>query len=183
MLTKRIEEYQTKAGLWTQSKSEAVRVTHEQLLEAVHGIGTTIRDSYWSGTADHETNGALNERDTEISGFQTWGVYQVSRAEARAMRAPDANLLKLDGNTLVMIRLAERARIVLRMACNLIFPDDPDPHDLPGYLAIAHNLGLFGHGGALESVIQHGLDFGEYERRNPTLRVVASGYGRSCIGS
>ena len=182
-MTKRIEEYQTTAGLWTQSKSEAIRVTHEQLLTVVHGFGTTIRDSYWLGTADHETNCALNERDTEISGFQSWGVYQVSRAEARAMRAPEANLLALVGNTLVMIRLAERARTVLRMACNLIFPDDPDPPDLPGYLAIAHNLGLFGHGGALESVVLHGLDYDEFERRNPTLRVVTSGYGRSCIGS
>jgi hypothetical protein len=129
----------------------------------------------------------MNERDTEPSGFQSWGVFQVSVDEARSVRV-DGDLLNLETNVRVMLRLAHRNRMALRAALNLSEDEWPDPPHMPAYLAFAHNAGLWGSGeggspvGAVHSVLKNGMDWDAFEKRNTALRIVTSRYGRDCLG-
>lgn len=169
----RLEEYRRPDGTWSRSRRDAVFITTARLLDAVHVVGTTVPGRYYVGTAQHESNFALNERDTETSGFQSWGLYQVSQAEAVAVGMPNADLCALGPNTFVMVKLAELHRRRLRQLLDL-GEGAPDPADLGAYLAIAHNQGL---AAALKTARVHGLDWEGYKRRNPAIRIVSSGYG------
>jgi hypothetical protein len=148
------------------------------VVAAVRAIGTVISESYFLGTAAHETNLATNERDTEPPNargevVQTWGLYQIMREEAADVGRPSANLLDLGDATWCMIRLAERRRALIRGVLRLE-PLAPDPHGLEAYLAICHNMGW---GTTYKTLQLHGLDWPSFRRRNPTMKFVAGGYG------
>lgn len=186
MPDQRVEEYRGRDGQWHASSLRgrwpwAILVRPDDVVQAVRSIGTVISESYFLGTAKHETNWCLNERDTEPpkpdgTRVVTWGLYQIEQEEARDVGLRDANLLELEGATRVMIRLAEWRRALIRSHVRLT-DHDPDPIALEAYLAIAHNMGI---GTALTSIRIHGLDWGGpdgFRARNPSMEFVQSGYG------
>jgi hypothetical protein len=168
----RVEEFWT--GLrWSLSRGDAELVFASSVAQAVRDIGSVVPETYFMGTAQHESNYATNERDTEETGFQSWGIYQVSVEEAHDVGMAGADLLDLKQATQVMVRLAEARRHALRAAARI---GGPDPPDVCAYLAIAHNQGLHA---ALVSIQHYGLDWQAYRRRNPAARIVV--YGDDCI--
>lgn len=173
----RIEEYKALEGHWSPSRRDAVLVPARRVAFLASSLDTLIPSRYYVATAQHETNFATNERDTEESGFQSWGLYQLSTAERAEVGMPHADLLDPDQATHVMIELARRRRLKIRAAAR-IADGDMDPPDLYAYLALAHNQGDHA---ALISIEHHGMSWTEYEKRNPKIRIVSSGYGRDCM--
>jgi hypothetical protein len=168
----RVEEYRVD-GRWSPLRRDAVIAPVTAILAALHGHKTTIPARYFLATAEHESGRAVNERDTEPSGFRSWGIYQISRQEAADVVMADADLLNLATATEVMMRLAERNREAIRAAAHL---DGQDPPDMGAYLAIAHNQGRT----AVRRTIEHyGMSWKHYRRRNPGARIVA--YGDDCV--
>lgn len=144
----RIEQYLRTDGTWSTSRKDAILATPDAVVQAVRRYGTPIAEQYFLGTAKHETNWATNERDMEHPDtrgvrFTSWGIYQISMEEARAVGRPSAQLLVLSEVTNVMVQLAERRRLAIRA--------------------------------------QLGLDWPGYKARNPTIRIVSSGYGDDTI--
>lgn len=130
---------------------------------------------YFMGTAQHETNFATNEIDTEDSGYVSKGIFQLSDGEAVQVGSPTANLYDLDDAMRVLAKLQEgRLDQILRLA-----PTAAEP-DLMAYLSIAHNQGLgltdaeitpatSAHDrfkGALGTIRAHGCNWSAYTARN-----------------
>jgi hypothetical protein len=136
---------------------------------------TLIPAQYALGTAQHETSFALNEVDTETSGYVSKGIYQLADSEAADVGFDRANLLELEDATIVFSALCEKRLKVLARALNLGL--DALPSDIWAYLAIAHNQGLQA---ALKTLRLHGLDWAAYKQRNPTLTGIAA-YGDDVI--
>ena len=67
-----------------------------------------VSAAYALGTAQHETNYALNEVDTEVSGFVSSGIFQLSEEEKGEAGLPSADLLTLEGATDVLAAIAEQ---------------------------------------------------------------------------
>ena len=181
----RVEEYLTKNGVWLRSRENAILVTPDDVRASVQKTRTAIDLQYFVGTAKHESNFAINERDTESDGFETWGIYQVSSPEAmRAGLAKVSDALKLDECTRVMVYLAENLRFQIRKFLKL--PDSaPDPVGIEAYIAIGHNQGL-GQAkttgkGLLGTLFRYGLDWPRYVANNPHLNIVAHGYGNDVL--
>lgn len=173
---KRKEEYLIMAPVRTTNRKQgAILVTPEQVIEACTSarVVTDIPPRFFVGTAQHETNFAINEIDTEPNGFVTEGIYQISREEATEVGMPKADLLDLDVATVVFTRLMEK-----RLSRILSKTTHPVKEDVWAYLAIAHNQGL---GAALKTIEAHGLDWAAYKKRNPKVRIVSSGYGDNVI--
>lgn len=182
MMSARLEEYLLADGRWTTKRSGAILATPDSVVQAVRIVGTVIAEQYFLGTAKHEANWAENERDKEPpdprgNRFTSWGIYQLSDEEARQVGRPNANLLSLQESTWVLAKLTEMRRVALRAQLGLE-PLAPDPYGFEAYLAIAHNQGLRA---ALTTVKAHGLDWRGYKARNPTIRIVSSGYGDDVI--
>ena len=192
LLSSRLEEY-VLDGLppTTVRRQGAMLVTTQTIASAVTSV---IDAKYFVATAFHESNGALNEVDTEIAtqdnplGFMSYGLYQISSEEALAHGFTAEDMIYLDKSTTCMIKLAEQHRSALRWKLNMAgSAPDPDYTDSAGvvydggdmraYLAIAHNCGL---GVALRSVEAYGMSWTRFMQRNPTMPVVAHGYGTSC---
>lgn len=167
----RREEYLRPDGTWSPSRRDAHRTAPAEVRAAVQAVDTPIPLGYFLGTAQHESNYAVNERDTEESGFQSWGIYQLSHEEAGDLGMAGADLLSLQQSTELMARLAEARRHALRACAHI---KGEEPADLYSYLAIAHNEGLHA---AMQSIIHYGLDWAAYRHRNPKARIVTSGYG------
>lgn len=179
----RIEQYLRVAdSAWSTSRKDAVLATPDQVVQAVRTVGTVIAEQYFLGTAKHESNWATNERDMEPADhrglrFTSWGLYQLSDEEAKTVGRPRAKLLDLQESTWILAKLAEIRRVAIRGALKLEAMA-PDPDGMEAYLAIAHNLGL---SSCITSLRKHGLDWPGYKSRNPTLRIVSSGYGEDCL--
>jgi hypothetical protein len=178
MMTDRIEEYRLADGSWTTKRSGAILARPDDIVQSVRAVGTVIAEQYFLGTAKHEANFATNERDMEAPDplgvrFTSWGIYQLSTEEARQVGRPNADLLSLQESTWILAKLTEMRRVAIRAQCHLD-PLAPDPIGLEAYLAIAHNQGLRA---ALTTIKEHRLDWRAYKARNPTIRIVSSGYG------
>lgn len=181
-MTARLEEYRLADGRWSLHRRDAILVTAGDVAaaaaRALNGWPLTVR--YFVATAAHESNYAVNERDTEPADddghrFQSWGIYQISDGEKHAVQRPAADLLSLDDATEVMMLLAMRNRAAIRVAAGL-HDADADPSDLPAYLALAHNQG---REAARRTILHYGLDWPAYRRRNAHARIVP--YGDDCL--
>jgi hypothetical protein len=146
---------------------------------------TLVPASYALGTAQHETDFTLNERDVEESGYVSLGLYQVGAEEMAQVGMPLAthDPFDLEIITLVMVDLAEvRLRRIADAAwrggwATLVSnPGSVNP-DVWAYLALAHNQGL---GACLKTIAAHGLDWAAYKARNPQLEDMAA-YGDDCV--
>lgn len=208
-MTSRVEEYLLPDGTWSRHRAGSAALTtpaeiRAALLEAAAALFTPPGlQGYLLGTAKHETNLALNERDTEPPAEDghvvvTWGVYQLEEEEATSVGLGDGGgraLLDLARATAVLARLAtRRAHEIEVWARGSDYTADLT--DLPAYLAIYHNQGA---GPAKKTVQRHGVDWAayksrnlaamreemardgidqdEYERRHGWIRVITSSYG------
>lgn len=183
----RIEEWRKPDGTWSTHRVDAIHVTRADVLAAVASAGgSPLPGSFFLGTAQHESTFAINERDTEppdIRGnrFVSWGIYQLSKDEHRRAGVPDDDdtMLSLLGATRALLFHAARYRASIRRHIGTK-PDEPDPHDLPAYVALAHNQGLgvwdANGRGALGTIYRHGVDWTRYDHRNPGAPIVAYGW-------
>lgn len=169
----RVEEYRRQDGTWSLSRRDAQLITALNLANLLVNIDPVVPLTYYLGTAQHETNWATNERDTEESGFQSWGLFQLSEEEAADVGMPQADLMNPVQTCLVMVHLTNRRRTRIREVAKIT---GGDPPDLCAYLAIAHNQGL---GAAIKSIQNHGLDWAAYRHRNPNARIIP--YGDDCL--
>lgn len=166
------------SGAWSLHRRDAIIVTPDTVVQAVRRCGTSIAEQYFLGTAKHESNWAVNERDMEppdSSGFRfvSWGIFQLSPEEAAAAGRPSASLLSLDDSTYILAQLTERRRIAIRAELK-IDPEAPDPEGIEAYYAIGHNQGSRA---MLTTIRLHGVNWRGYKARNPSIRIVSSGYG------
>src|SRR5258708_4603677 len=112
------------------------------IVTAWRAASTRIPAQYALGTAQHESSFTLNQVDTEVSGFVSRGIYQLSDDEAEAAGKPDADLLSLGDSTAVFVTICEtRLDAIIAAATakgTTIDPASP-PDDLWAYLYLAHN--------------------------------------------
>lgn len=183
-MAERYEEFLRPDGIWTRNKTrDAIRVRPSDVVAAVKKVPTAIDVQYYVGTAKHESNFAINERDTEPNGFQSWGIFQVSSEEAaRAGVLRISDCLKLEPSVKVMVYLAEGIRKTIRKFLKLA-ADAPDPEGIEPYIAIGHNQGIgqIGGKGLLGTLSRHGLDWPGYVKRNPTINIVSHRYGNNVL--
>lgn len=200
LLSTRLEEYVFDDGMKMPSTNRAFakRLTGIAVLKMVQEVQTRLNlkdidPRYFVGTCFHES-GCTNEWDTEIAsktcigGFQSVGAYQIGKEEAERYGFGISHMLDLGMATQCMIKLASYNREHIRYIAKLGSTLDPDYTDEQGvvwkagtmraYLAICHNHGT-GYVG--DTIRKYGLDWGAYQRRNPTDNIVAHSYGQDCI--
>lgn len=145
------------------------KVTEAEVIASLQRVGTEIPVAYYLGTALHESGFDLDTVTIENGGASptSYGLYQVNYDEM-AKAGVSGDILDLDTNTRVMVYLAERNRNAIRAAVGLS-GSDPDPRDMGGYLAVAHNQGI---GAALQTIASYPtgdptyLGWDEYQQRN-----------------
>lgn len=195
LLPARLQEYVFTDGRPpTQNRTYAVRVTGQQVLDALAGTQTDIDPRYFVGTCFHEA-GCSNEWDSEIatasspSGFQSVGAYQIGDEEARRYGYALADMLDFNKATACMVKLANDNRTALRnyakLAADAPDPDYTDPSGvvwkggtMRAYLCLAHNHGC---GFAQQTIARYGMDWAKYKERNPHDLVVAHDYGEDGV--
>jgi hypothetical protein len=142
---------------------------------------------YALGTAQHETDFTLNEKDTEPSGYVSMGLYQIGVEEMQQTGHANANPYDLEDITIIMVDLAEarykRLLQVARDRADASVSSSPrglssqQVLDLWAYLALAHNQGL---AAAIKTITRHGVGWAAYKARNPQLADMGR-YGDDCI--
>lgn len=120
----------------------------------------TIPAQYACGTVQHETDYTLNEKDTEPSGYESFGIFQLGTEEQTQVGMGRTNLYALDDSVLVMGALAQNRLSRIEVATHALSYHEPD---LWAYLAVAHNQGL---GACLKTINLHGIDWTKYKQRN-----------------
>ena len=174
----RTEQYLLPDGSLTSDRRRgAVLVAPADVARWAAAHTAVIPGHVFLGCAQHETDYAANEIDTEESGFQSIGLYQVSQLEAARAGEPKALLFCPWTSTRIMARLMEYALDQIVRAAGL---GEQSP-DVWAYLAIVHNQGL---GAALKSIRSYGLDWAAYKVRNATTNVRGIiPYGDDCMPS
>lgn len=201
LLPTRLQEYVRDGQPPTMNRGAAVRVTGQQVLDAIiaaqerTGLGE-IDPRYFVATCFHEA-GCTNEWDTEIAspscipGFVSVGAYQIGEEEAHSYGFALADMLDFEKATECMVKLAQtnlnKLKQYIKMFTakpNILDYTDPNGNlwkdgALRAYLAIVHNKG----GGYARATIQnYGLNWPEYKIRNAkTDALVAHGYGEDCV--
>lgn len=194
LLPHRLEEYVLVEGAPTQNRVYAIRVSGQQVLDAVLAAQkatglANIDPRYYVGTCFHEA-GCVNEWDTEVAspscppGFVSVGAYQIGQEEAERFGFKLEDMLDLEKSTECMVHLAEANRAAIRAAAKLA-NDTPDPAygtwiagAMRAYLAAAHNHGV---GFIRQAIANWGIDWDKYRAARPTDLIVAHGYGQDCI--
>jgi hypothetical protein len=140
---------------------------------------TLVSASYALGTAQHETDFTLNEKDTEPSGYVSMGLYQIGAEEMAQVGMPlgSHDPYDLETITIIMVDLAEARLKRIMNAARLTVDLYTPPPDVWAYLALAHNQGL---GACLKTIAAHGMNWSAYCARNPQLADMAA-YGNDCI--
>jgi hypothetical protein len=150
-----------------------VLVTPQEVADAWRLRETIIPAQYACGTAQHESDYTLNERDTEPSGFVSIGIFQLSQDECDEARLPSANLYTLEDSCAVLSVIAERRLTQILTWSGLSAPTD----DCWFYLALSHNQGP---GAVQRTIARYGLDAAAWTSRNPQLANAAT-YFADCV--
>lgn len=152
-MAQRREEYEV-AGVRYPTRDHA-RLVSPAFVAATCRISARVPAGYFVATARHESGFAANEVDTEPSGFVSWGLFQISDEEARAIRLPGARaMLDPVAACVAMVRLAERHLDDLE---HLLGRAAPRP-DAWAYLSVWHNQGARA---ARATVAAHGCRWGD----------------------
>ena len=138
-------------------------------------LATSLPDHFLLAVAEHESGRACNEVDTEPNGFMTYGIFQLSKSEAKEMGEPDADLLNLITSTRIFCRLMEKRLVSIIKEAKLASHYPPDVYF---YLAMVHNMGL---AATLKTIRIYGLNAAAWTKRNPKLAKNAK-YYNDCIG-
>jgi hypothetical protein len=123
-------------------------------------LHTGVDPRYALGTAQHETDLTVNEKDTEVTGFISMGLYQISKEEMIHVGMADADPYDAEENTIVFAKLTEERHHYIMGAVRSYNADD-----MRAYLFIAHNQGL---AACLKTIKAHGMDWASYKDRNIT---------------
>jgi hypothetical protein len=150
-----------------------VFVSPQEVADAWLLRATGIPAQYAVGTAQHETDFTVNERDTEPSGFVSIGVFQLSQDECNEAGMPHADLLTLEDSCAVLAMIAGKRLSAILKAASLSAPVP----DCWFYLALAHNEGL---GACLKTLAAHGMNAAAWTARNPQLAQAAA-YFNDCV--
>jgi hypothetical protein len=166
---------------------------------------TVIPPQFAVGTAKHETSYTLNERDTEPSGKQTGGIFQLTLGgtsqdllgDAALQGFPEADVYTLAGSCKVFAAKQERqlakiqAAVDSYNAANGIAAIDwsSPPTDVWAYLGYAHNVGIGSASsgkGCLATIARYGLNWEAFKQRNAGKVNFATDrdggvYGDDCI--
>ncbi len=154
-----------------------VRVHADAVVACWREHSTRIDARYATGTAQHETDYALNEKDTEPSGFITMGIFQLSDEECVEAKLATANIYTLEGACMVLATIAEKRLDAILKASGLSELECL-PQGVRAYLAIAHNEGL---GACLKTIHTYGLDWKAWVVRNHVKLPEMVAYGNDCI--
>ena len=120
---------------------------------------TSIDPRYFLGTAQHEVvDFAVNEVDTEESGYVSSGLWQLGVEEATSVGMHDADLLDLEESTIVFCKVTQSRWDAIQKAWS-----GGGSGGIRAYLSIAHNQGL---AACLKTIKLHGLDWAGYKMRN-----------------
>lgn len=146
------------------NRAFAIRIDPATVAMLARQATARIPAQYFVGTAQHESNFAANEIDTEESGYVSKGLYQIAEDEAAPIMH-GANLCDPVIATLVFARLQER-----RLDAILAHVPNAKQPDVWAYLAIAHNEGLGTWAadgkGALGTICRNGVNWPGYKARN-----------------
>lgn len=183
MPLQRVEEYLISGmyannAQYSKARSSAILVSLRKIIGAAMYFSSKISPQFYAGSAQHETNFALNEVDIEVSGYVSIGLFQLSVDEAKGVGMAGANLCDFMTSMEVFTKVMEPKLDTIRQALISIGAKPSKPQDIWPYLAISHNQGLQA---ALQTIAIHGLDWTAYKARNPTLGIVSSGYGDDCV--
>lgn len=153
---------------------QRIFVSPQDLVDCWRQYAPDIPAQYALGTGSHESSLTLNEKDTEISGFISMGVYQISSDEITEAGFDPTTLdpYSLDGCTKVFAKKSSSRTSALIKVANLA---EPYPVDLWSYLFLAHNQGL---GAAIKSIQLHGLNWSDYKIRNTHAAWIALNQAR-----
>lgn len=202
LLPHRLQEY-VRDGLppslsFQDARLAAPQQVYDAIVKAQAARDTLgIDPRYFVGTCYQETNGAINEWDTEIAtaesptGFVSVGAYQIGQEEAHRYGYTLEDLLDLDKASDCMLQLAmDNLKWIMSCVANatkLGKASDLDYTDANGklwpaggvraYMGICHNHGA---GYVRATIYNYGLDWVRYKQRNPHDNIVAHGYGESC---
>src|SRR5271157_4240977 len=145
-------------------------VSPKEVKDTWQAITNKIIAQYAVASAQHETDFTTNEKDIEVSGFVSKGIFQIADDEvieaqewaratnndARLGKLQSIDLYTLEGSSYVLATLAEKRLKRICEAAGLDYDDTTNlPPDVWFYVALAHNMGL---GGALKTIANHGLD-------------------------
>lgn len=174
MPLQRVEEYVLADGGRSKNRAAATISPIRHVIAYALKYSDRIPPQFFVGTAQHESNFATNEIDTEVSGFTSYGIYQLSKDEAKEAGSPGANLLDLEEATRVFAFIQHRRLdALLKLAPKAIEPD------IWCYLALAHNEGP---GAAAKTINLYKLDWfgkGGYAERNAKSKILA--YAKDCV--
>lgn len=157
--------------------AEPLRAAPADIAAAWLRVSRRIPPTFAVGVALHETGYATNELDTEVSGKQTGGVFQLDVSGITdAVRAgfPELSPYDLDGACQIFAVRCERDLLPPLLAA---FGGDEASfwaRGGAGYLAWAHNAGLYDNvhddgtksTGPLSSIQRSGLDWTAFRQRN-----------------
>jgi hypothetical protein len=161
----RIEEYRRPDGTWTRDTRAAIRVTAEQVRDAARAASSLIPAQYFVATADHESNLAINERDTEPNGYVSKGIFQIGDEEISQVHGWPCDPYTLGDAMRIFAALQEKRLLVLEQLVNGPASSIADPTHIWAYLSIAHNQGIEA---AEQTIRRYGVDWVAYQSRNLT---------------
>lgn len=145
-----------------------------------------VSAKYGLGTSDHESSRQANEVDTEVSGFISYGLTQVSKEEAMHVGMGDADLLDPETNIIVLAHLVDERTVAINRVLGwpqrnqdgtVIVPAAPD---FLAYLTVAHNQGL---AACIKTIAAHGMNWASYQQRNLDEAHAALAAAQSRLGS
>lgn len=130
-----------------------------------------------------EPSFTVNERDTEKSGFRTYGVFQVSEEEGARAGVAVEDLPTLEGCARAFVPLAVKNY-------NYLLPYAKTPeaqtYDIFAYMAVLHNVGA--HDSAIENLVAGrrsmrwgGPDGFKDRNKNTKWGIKISKYGDDCL--
>jgi hypothetical protein len=175
-------------------------VTGDQVCTSWVKCTGTVPTKVAVAMAGHESSFTLNEHDTEISGYESFGIFQLSRAEMYGPPAllPTGNVYDLDDSCKALACILEaNLTVILRVASaayanglgkNPVDANGNPIDDVWAYVAVSHNIGLGselntnpGGKGVLPGIVAYGLSWPDaFQQAHPSMTAQAT-YGSDAI--
>lgn len=155
----RREEYRRFDGTLSSSrKKDVILISPYTVEQFARALAPSLDARYFVGTAEVETNFAVNEIDTEESGFVSKGLYQISDEEnAKVNGTNRVELLDPIQSTETFYRLTKLRLRLCHEAGAIQFPD------IYAYLGLCHNEG---DSAGPRSIKNYGCNWSRYKSRN-----------------
>lgn len=163
----RREEYAVSDGeggySYSSDRSAADIRDADQIAQLGAQASSLIPAGFFVGAAEKETSRATNERDTEVNGHVTYGLYQIDTSEQQSAGEGSDGVSLFDPiiSTRVFAFIQEQRLRAIADAAG--FDISNPPADAWPYLAWAHNAGL---GEPLTSIAKFGFDWAATVKRN-----------------